>query len=141
LSLPTPYHLRAESTLEYAMSWPGRGLLLGVVSAGSLVGGAVLIAVGVIIRQQRMVAAGKRGFHGHAFERRWISDPKERVRHSAVVAERLDLDVEQRGAVSVAEAARRLGVSVSTVRRRARAGQLNGAYRRGRLTGVILEAD
>jgi excisionase family DNA binding protein len=116
-----------------------RGLLLAVLSAGSLVGGALLIAMGAISRQQRMVAAGKRRFHGFAFERRWISDPKERVRHAAVIAERLDLEAERPGEVSVAEAAERLGVSVSTVRRRAKKGQLMGAYRRGRLTGVILE--
>jgi hypothetical protein len=119
----------------------GRGLLLGVVSVGSLATGAMLIAMGAIIRQQRMVAAGKRRFHGYAFERRWIPDQKERVRHTAVVAERLDLDMEQPGEVSVADAATRLGVSVSTVRRRAKAGQLKGAYRGGRLTGVIFEAD
>jgi excisionase family DNA binding protein len=119
----------------------GRGLLLGVMSAGSLVVGAVLIGIGVITRQQRAVAAGKRRFHGFAFERRWISNPEERVRHTAVVAQRLDLDVEQTGQVSVAEAANHLGVSVSTVRRRAKSGRLKGAYRRGRLTGVILEPD
>lgn len=127
--------------MKSGVSMLRRGLLLGVVSAGSLVGGVVLIATGAIIRQQRMVAAGKRRFHGFAFERRWISDPKERVRHTAVVAQRLDLDVEQPGQVSVAEAATRLGVSASTVRRRAKSGQLKGAYRHGRLTGVILEAD
>jgi excisionase family DNA binding protein len=123
------------------MSRLGRGLLLGAATAGSLVVGSLLIAIATITRQQRMLAAGKRHFHGQALERRWISDPKERVRHAAVVAERLDLEVEQPGEVSVAEAAKRLGVSVSTVRRRARKGQLKGAYRRGRLTGVILEAD
>lgn len=119
----------------------GRGLLLGVVSAGSLAGGGVLIAIGAIARQKRIVAAGKRRFHGQAFERRWISEPEERERHASIVAERLDLDAVQPGGVSVAEAAERLGVSVSTVRRRAKSGQLTGAYRDGRLTGVILEAD
>jgi excisionase family DNA binding protein len=127
--------------MTLAFSRLGRGLRLGILSAGSLLGGAVLIAAGAIIRQRRMVAAGKRRFHGFAFERRWISDPKERVRHTAVVAQRLDLEVQQPGQLSVAEAANRLGVSVSTVRRRAKSGQLKGAYRRGRLTGVILEAD
>jgi excisionase family DNA binding protein len=118
-----------------------RGLLLGAVSAASLVSGAVLIAIGVITRQERAVAAGKRRFHGHGFERRWISDPEERERHAAVVAERLDLNADEPGSVSVAEAAERLGVSASTVRRRVKSGQLKGAYRDGRLTGVILDGD
>jgi excisionase family DNA binding protein len=118
-----------------------RGLVLGAVSAISLVSGAALIAIGVITRQQRAVAAGKRRFHGNGFERRWISDPQERERHAVIVADRLDLDVELPGAVSVADAAERLGVSVSTVRRRAKSGQLKGAYRGGRLTGVVLGED
>lgn len=116
-------------------------MMLGAVSGVSLIGGTVLIAVGVITRQRRIADAGKRSFHGHAFERRWISDQDERLRHAVIVADRLDLDVEQPGAVSVAEAAERLGVSASTVRRRAKSGQLKGAYRSGRLTGVILDAD
>jgi excisionase family DNA binding protein len=118
-----------------------RGLVLGAVSAVSLVSGAALIAIGAITRQQRAVAAGKRRFHGHGFERRWISDQQERERHAVIVADRLDLDVELPGAVSVADAAERLGVSVSTVRRRAKSGQLKGAYRGGRLTGVVLGED
>jgi excisionase family DNA binding protein len=119
----------------------GRGLLLGVVSAGSLVAGAVLIAIGVITRQKRIAGAGRRRFNGRAMEQRWIADQDERVQHASIVAERLDLDAQQPGALSVAEAAQRLGVSVSTVRRRAKSGQLKGAYRGGRLTGIIFEAD
>ena len=118
-----------------------RGLVLGAVSAVSLVSGAALIAIGVITRQQRAVGAGKRRFHGQGFERRWISDQDERARHAVIVADRLDLDVELPGAISVAEAAQRLGVSVSTVRRRAKSGQLKGAYRGGKLTGVVLDED
>jgi excisionase family DNA binding protein len=119
----------------------GRRVLLGAASVGSLVVGVVLITLGRITRQERAVAAGKRRFHGLAFERRWIPDPDERTRHAAVVAERLGQDAMQPGEVTVAQAAERLGVSVSTVRRRAKTGQLNGAYRGGRLTGVILEED
>jgi excisionase family DNA binding protein len=116
-------------------------LILGAVSGLSLIGGTVLIAVGVITRQRRIADAGKRSFHGHAFERRWIPDQDERVRHADIVADRLDIDVEPPGTVSVAEAAERLGISVSTVRRHAKSGRLKGAYRAGRLTGVILDAD
>ena len=43
--------------------------------------------------------------------------------------------------VRVAEAAKRLGVSVSTVRRRVQRGELQAVLRDGRMTGVILEAD
>lgn len=150
MSHPAPYLRRpqagplrtlAASTTDCSVTRLGRGLMLGTLSGVSLIGGAVLIAVGVMSRQQRIADAGKRSFHGHAFERRWISDQEERVRHAAIVSDRLDLDVEQPGAVSVAEAAERLGVSASTVRRRAKNGQLKGAYRSGRLTGVILDAD
>jgi excisionase family DNA binding protein len=123
------------------MSRLGRSLLLGAASVGSLVAGVVLITLGRITRQEQAVAAGKRRFHGFAFERRWISDPDERTRHAEIVAERLDEEAKQAGEVTVAQAAERLGVSVSTVRRRARSGQLKGAYRGERLTGVILEGD
>ena len=41
----------------------------------------------------------------------------------------------------VAEAAERLGVSVSTVRRRVQRGELQAVIQDGRMTGVILEAD
>ena len=118
-----------------------RRIAIGVVSALSAVVGAVLIAVGFISRHDRTVAAGKRRFHGRAFERRWINDPSERKRHAEIVAERLDLDTTQSGEVSLADAAERLGVTVGTVRRRAKRGQLQGAYRNGRLTGVILDPD
>ena len=108
----------------------------------SAVVGAVLIAVGVISKRDRTVAAGKRRFHGHAFERRWIPDPDERKRHATIVAERLELDTSQPGEVTLAEAAERLGVSVGTVRRRAKRGQLEAAYHQnGRLRGVILDAE
>jgi hypothetical protein len=64
---------------------------VGIASAATAVAGLFLIAAGVIARQERTVAAGKRRFHGSAFERRWIGDADERERHAAVVAERLDL--------------------------------------------------
>jgi excisionase family DNA binding protein len=118
-----------------------RGPLFVVLGAVSLAAGAVLIAIGSITRQRHMVAAGRRRFSGTALERRWISDLQERERHAAVVAERLDLEASPVGPIPVAEAAERLGVSASTVRRRAKRGQLQGVYRAGRLTGVILEAD
>jgi hypothetical protein len=120
---------------------PGRKLLVGALSVGSAVVGGVLVAIGTVIRSDRTVAAGKRRFHGHAFERRWIKDDEERDRHAEVVAERLDVDTRQPGEVSLAEAADRLGVSIGTVRRRAKRGQLQAAYRNGRLTGVILDAE
>jgi excisionase family DNA binding protein len=123
------------------MSRLGRRALLGAASAASMIVGVVLITFGRIARQERAVAAGKRRFHGFAFERRWISDPDERTRHAAIVAERLVQEGMQPGEVTVAQAAERLGVSVSTVRRRAKSGQLRGAYRGGRLTGVILEGE
>ena len=118
-----------------------RGPLFAVLGAVSLAAGAVLIAIGSITRQRRMVAAGRRRFSGTAFERRWISDLQERERHAAVASERLDLEASPVGPIPVAEAAERLGVSTSTVRRRAKRGQLQGVYRAGRLTGVILEAE
>jgi hypothetical protein len=68
-----------------------RGLGFGLATMGSAVAGLFLIAAGIIARQERTVAAGKRRFHGFAFERRWIDDAEERERHAAVVAERLDL--------------------------------------------------
>ena len=62
---------------------------LGVASLVSLVTGAIMLAVGSVFRQRRTVAAGKRRFHGKAFERRWIPDDAERQVHADVVAERL----------------------------------------------------
>jgi hypothetical protein len=120
---------------------PGRKLLVGALSVGSALVGVVLVAIGSVIRSDRTVAAGKRRFHGHAFGRRWIKDPDERDRHAEIVAERLELDTRQPGEVSLAAAADRLGVSIGTVRRRAKRGQLQAAYRNGRLTGVILDAE
>jgi hypothetical protein len=116
-----------------------RRILIGVAGAVSGVIGAVLVAIGVITRSDRTVAAGKRRFHGHAFERRWISNPKERERHAEVVAERLELDTVEPGEVTLAEAAEQLGVTVATVRRRVKLGKLQGVYRNGRLAGVIIE--
>lgn len=115
-------------------------LSFGLASLGSLVTGAILLAVGSVLRQQRTVAAGKRRFHGQAFERRWIPDDVERARHAAVVAERLR-PAAPGPVVRPAEAAERLGVSVSTVRRRVQRGELEAVFRNGRMTGVILEAD
>jgi hypothetical protein len=128
-----------------------RGLLVGLLSLGSALLGVFLVAVGVITRQERAVAAGKRRFHGYAFERRWISDLDEREWHAATVALRLDLDPTDHdaadggeaagSAVSVAEAAGQLGISAATVRRRAKRGDIKGVYANGRLTGVILKPD
>ena len=119
---------------------PGR-IVLAIVGGLSAVLGAVLIAIGLVSRHDRTVAAGKRHFHGRGIDRRWISDPRERERHANIVAERLELDARQPGEVSLAEAAERLGVTIGTVRRRAKRGQLTGAYRNERLTGVILDAE
>ena len=119
---------------------PGR-IALGVLGALSAALGAILIAVGVVSRHDRTMAAGKRRFHGRGLDRRWIADPDERERHDSIVAERLDLDMREPGEVGLAEAAERLGVSVGTIRRRAKRGQLKAAHRNGRLTGVILEAE
>ena len=114
---------------------------LGVASLVSLVTGAVLLAVGSVLRQQRTVTAGKRRYHGGAFERRWIPDDAERQEHAAVVAERLALPQRAAPIVRVAEAAQRLGVSVSTVRRRVKRGELEAVFQNGRMTGIVLEAD
>ena len=114
---------------------------LGVASLVSLVTGAILLAVGSVFRQRRTVAAGKRRFHGKAFERRWIPDDAERQVHADVVAERLGQSPSEGPVVRVAEAAERLGVSVSTVRRRVQRGELQAVMEGGRMTGVILEAD
>jgi excisionase family DNA binding protein len=116
-----------------------RSVAASLLSIGSRVVGALLIGLGRLIRQDRVVDAGKRRFYGEAFERRWISDAEERERHAAIVAERLGIEASAGGVVSVAEAARRLGVSVSTVRRRAQRGELAGAYRDGRLTGIVFD--
>jgi excisionase family DNA binding protein len=113
----------------------------GIASLVSLVTGAILLAVGSVFRQQRTVAEGKRRFHGKAFERRWIPDEDERQRHAEVVAERLNPEPPSGPVVRVAEAAERLGVSVSTVRRRIQRGELEAVFVDGRMTGVILEAD
>ncbi len=115
---------------------------LGVASLISLVTGGILLAIGSVLRQRRTVVAGKRRFHGKAFERRWIPDDAERQLHADVVAERLSESQPPQGSVvRVAEAAKRLGVSVSTVRRRVQRGELQAVMRDGRMTGVILEAD
>lgn len=114
---------------------------VALASLVSLVAGAILLALGSVLRQQRTVAAGKRRFHGQAFERRWIPDDAERKRHAAVVAERLDLALPESPVVRVAEAAERLGVSASTVRRRVQRGELQAVFQNGRMTGVILEGD
>jgi len=114
---------------------------MALASLVSLVTGAILLAIGSVLRQQRTVAAGKRRYHGQAFERRWIPDDAERLRHAAVVAERLELAPSGGPVVRVADAAERLGVSVSTVRRRVRRGELQAVFQNGRMTGVVLEAD
>ena len=113
----------------------------GIASLVSLVTGAVLLAIGSVLRQQRTVAAGKRRYHGMAFERRWIPDDAERQEHAAIVAERLQPERSDGPVLRLAEAAERLGVSVSTVRRRIQRGELRAVVQDGRTTGVILEAD
>ena len=71
-------------------------------------------------------------------DRRWISDGSERTRHDAIVRERLV--VPRREATSLVEAANRLGVSVQTVRRRVKRGQLDAAYdARGHISRVYLD--
>ena len=114
---------------------------LGLASLVSLVTGAILLAIASITRQQRTVAAGKRRFHGQAFERRWIPDDVERQQHAELVAERLNPPPPPGPVVRLVEAAERLGVSVSTVRRRVQRGELQAVMQDGRMTGVILEAD
>jgi hypothetical protein len=111
--------------------------LLGVLSA---LGGVVLIGIGIITRQERAIAAGKRRFRGSAFERRWIPDLAERQHHAEIVAERLELS-DQDGQVALGAAAERLGVTVATVRRRVKRGQLRGVYDAERLVGVILPSE
>lgn len=113
----------------------------GLASLVSLVTGAILLAIGSMLRQQRTVTAGKRRYHGKAFERRWIPDDMERQQHAAIVAERLHPAQPDGPVVRLAEAAERLGVSVSTIRRRIRRGELRAVIRDGRTAGVILEAD
>jgi hypothetical protein len=120
---------------------PGRKLLVGALGVGSALLGVMLVAIGSVIRSDRTVAAGKRRYHGHAFERRWIRDADQRERHAEAVADRLELDTRQPGEVSLSDAADRLGVTIGTVRRRAKRGKLQAAYRDGRLTGVILDAE
>ena len=114
---------------------------LAAASVLSLLTGVVLLAVGSVFRQRHTVAAGKRRYYGKAFERRWIPDDDERQRHADVVADRLGQIPPDGPVVRVADAAQRLGVSVSTVRRRAQRGELHAVLEDGRLTGVILEAD
>ena len=113
----------------------------GVASLVSLVTGVILLAIGSVFRQRRTVAAGKRRFHGQAFERRWIPDDVERQRHAELVVERLSSPPQEGPVVRLAEAAERLGVSVSTVRRRIQRGELQAVVTDGRTTGVILEGD
>jgi excisionase family DNA binding protein len=113
----------------------------GIVSLLSLVTGAILLAIGSVLRQQRTVAAGKRRYHGKAFERRWIPDDVERQEHAAIVVERLHPAQPDGPVVRLTEAAERLGVSVSTIRRRIQRGELQAVIRDGRTAGVILEAD
>jgi excisionase family DNA binding protein len=113
----------------------------GIASLVSLVTGAILLAIGSVLRQQRTFAAGKRRYHGMAFERRWIPDDVARREHAAIVAERLQPARPDGPVVRVAEAAERLGVSVSTIRRRIQRGELRAVVQDGRTTGVILEAD
>ena len=119
----------------------GGRVSFALASLASLVTGAVLLAIGSVMRQRHTVSAGKRRFHGQAFERRWIPDDDERQRHAEVVAERLAPDPAPSVVVRVTEAAKRLGVSASTVRRRVKRGELEGFYEDGRMTGVVLEAD
>jgi excisionase family DNA binding protein len=116
-----------------------RGIVAGLLSVGSRITGALLMLVGRVVRRDGIVAAGKRRFHGAGFERRWISDQDERQLHAAIVTRRLGIDAADEGIVTVAEAARTLGVSVSTVRRRVQRGELKGAYSGGRLTGIVLD--
>jgi excisionase family DNA binding protein len=114
---------------------------LMVASLVSLVTGAVLLAIGSVLRQRRTVVEGKRRYHGGAFERRWIPDDAERERHADVVAERLGEVSSERPVLRLEEAADRLGVSVSTVRRRIQRGELEAAPLDGRTTGVVLDGD
>jgi hypothetical protein len=113
-----------------------RGWLYGALGLLSAFGGLVLAGIGIITRQERAVSAGKRRFRGSAFERRWIPDHSERERHAEIVAERLDLSED--GHDDLATAAERLGVSVTTVRRRVKRGELQGVYTDERLVGVVL---
>ncbi|HET7521112.1 MAG TPA: hypothetical protein VFK61_06205 [Candidatus Limnocylindria bacterium] len=121
-----------------------RRLLMWLAAGASAIGGLALMGVGVILRQRRMADAGKRSFHGRAFERRWISDHRERARHAEIVAERLEItdegvtDAQADDGTPLATAARRLGVTVDTVRRRVRRGDLEGIYRGRRLVGVVM---
>lgn len=114
--------------------------LMGVLGLGSALGGLLLIGIGIITRQERAMTAGRRQFRGFAFERRWIADPEERDRHAEIVAERLDLP-EPGGHLELAAAAARLGVTVETVRRRVKRGQLEGVYQEQRLVGVVLPSE
>ena len=118
-----------------------RGVVAGLLSVASRIIGALLMMLGRVLRLNRIVAAGKRRFYGVGFERRWISDRVERERHAVIVTERLGIDAANAGVVPVAEAARRLGVSASTVRRRVQRGELKGAYSGGRLTGIDFDPE
>jgi hypothetical protein len=113
--------------------------LLGLVGLASALGGLLLVGIGIITRQERAVAAGKRRFHGSAFERRWIPDAAERQRHDDIVAERLELPEDHH--LDLTTAAARLGVTVDTVRRRVKRGELEGVYAQERLIGVVLPTE
>jgi excisionase family DNA binding protein len=120
----------------------GERVSLAGLTIASLLTGAILLAIGWVLRQPRRVAAGQRQIHSHARERRWIPNDAERERHAEVVAERLGIAAAARPEeIRVAEAAARLGVSASTVRRRVQRGELVGVFQNGRMTGVVLEAD
>lgn len=71
-------------------------------------------------------------------DRRWISDGHERDRHEAILRVRLA----RKQPVSVSKAAKRLGVSAQTVRRRVKSGRLSAEYDpSGRIAGVYLRGD
>lgn len=121
------------------MSETRRGWLVAIGGLLSAVGGLVLVGIGIITRQERAVSAGKRRFHGSAFERRWIPDHRERQRHAEIVSERLELSED--GYLDLAAAAERLGVTVATVRRRVKRGELEGVFAEKRLVGVVLPVE
>ena len=137
--LGTPYYMAPEQVTGQGITEQVDVYAFGVLLFEVLTG--VKPISGEMLQQRRTVAAGKRRFHGQAFERRWIPDDAERQRHDDVVAERLGQSPSAGPVYRVAEAADRLGVSVSTVRRRVQRGELQAVMQDGRITGVILEAD